>query len=658
MGLKELFTGNKGVAAREPDSRNGMDETEGIRPTENTEQDKEGEATVVNSNKKKRYLYIAFNDAYGVHEVIVDEKGEPFFATVEEGSSPNWREDIRKYADKIIVDKNYRMELEEIPAEVTGKDRDKRKKEIRKDAQEALMRMLSKEIREAREKQGRKTEAKRDGLEKIEPANDTKAASGQSSMKAGEEKAAENARHEENAAEGAKPEEQAVEDAQPEEKGMENMQSKEKATEDAQPEDKAMENAQPEEKATEDARPDKKAVEDAKPGEKAVEDAKPGEKAVEDAKPEEKAVKDAKPEEKAMENAQPEKKATENVQPEGKAGIDPAAVMKAVESVGTQISRDIADSVDDLLSTIADNDKELLTDIKSSVEAQARNSDSKARKYFEQTIDSIGSIGQKIQKASEDTARRMNDSGRSINDSQDKLNMRMNAVGKRMGELVESVESIEGDLHRLDQLDEIAGLLRNKGLNISLEIPPVNAEEEDIVNLVRYSQKITEQLGYAARDLIRKQESFKSQAESNENEQRMMEQKIDKAYRDGVDEGRKQVVRQLLAKYEDIDAIKDSADNYVHVVWTLLTELGVVIDGEGYYEKGREIELSGEEIEKMMASYSKLEGPGKYRVARTGLSLYGEIISPAQFEKIAGNETAKESEEPEGKEDSNGIKEQ
>ena len=99
-----------------------------------------------------------------------------------------------------------------------------------------------------------------------------------------------------------------------------------------------------------------------------------------------------------------------------------------------------------------------------------------------------------------------------------------------------------------------------------------------------------------------------------------------------------QVVKQLLSKYEDVKAIKDSTENYVHVIWTMLTELGVVIDGDGFYEKGKEIDFSDEDIEKMMATYSGLEGAGKYRVVGTGLSFHGEIISAAKFSKVTEEE--------------------
>lgn len=310
---------------------------------------------------------------------------------------------------------------------------------------------------------------------------------------------------------------------------------------------------------------------------------------------------------------------------------DAKKIVSAIDKVSEQINQDITNAVDDILGTIAENDKDLSSDIKGTVQEQGRNIDARTKIYIEEAIDILG---QKTQKSSEDVSRKVNDAGRSISESQDKIISKVNAVGKRMGDLVESVEGIEGNLTRLEQLDEIVNLLRDKGLNISMEIPPVNAEEEDIINLVRYSQKITEQLGYAARDLIRKREAFKNQAENNENEQKVMAQRIEVARQEGMAEGKLQAVKQLLSKYEDIDAIKDSTENYIHVIWIMLTELGVVIDGDGFYEKGKEIDLTDGDIEKMMATYSKFDGAGKYRVVRTGLSLHGEIIYVAQFSKV------------------------
>lgn len=313
------------------------------------------------------------------------------------------------------------------------------------------------------------------------------------------------------------------------------------------------------------------------------------------------------------------------------ANVDLSVVTACVEKNAKQLSDDITANVDDLIEVINNNGVENAKEIKKSVEAQAKNvCDTALRAASEAGRD----ITQKAQKYAENIVSRVNENSRSIGESQDKILSKVNGVGKRVTDLGESVEGIEGKLSRLEQLDEIAELLRDKGLTISRDIPPVNADEEDIINLVRYSQKITEQLGYAARDLIRKQEAFKSQEESNANEQRMMEQKIAKAHSDGVEEGKKAFVKQLLSKYEDIDTIRESDNNHIHAIWTLLMELGVSIDGEGYYEKGKEIELAASDIEKMIGTYSKLEDAGKYRIIRTGLCFQGEILCKAAFEKV------------------------
>lgn len=341
---------------------------------------------------------------------------------------------------------------------------------------------------------------------------------------------------------------------------------------------------------------------------------------------------------------------------EAAVNMDLSEVTSCVERNAKQLSEDITTNVDDLIEVINNNGVENTKEIKSFVEAQAKRiCDTTLRAVSDADRD----ITQKTQKYAENIVSRVNENGRSIGESQDKILSKVNGVGKRVTDLGESVEGIEGKLSRLEQLDEIAELLRDKGLTISRDIPPVNADEEDIINLVRYSQKISEQLGYAARDLIRKQEAFKSQEESNANEQRMMEQKIAKAHAEGVEEGKKAFVKQLLSKYEDVDTIRKSDNNHVHAIWTLLMELGVSIDGEGYYAKGKEIELAASDIEKMMGTYSKLEDAGKYRVVRTGLCFQGEILCKAAFEKVTetaepeapkaekNTETGKEEGEPE-----------
>lgn len=488
------------------------DYTQEINNNENT--DKE-EGKVDKTESKKKYMYIAL-DVEG--NVIVDQKGGIFTRVVEEGSSPEWPDIIRNFADKVVIDKELRVEVPDTPSNLSKKDRDKSKREIRDNAKVKLQEIAA------------------DRIEKAKALADEK--------------------------------------------------TKQEPTNTVQQEQKIVENNSSEERVKEKIEEKKVTLLEEKP------------------QKEEKTVPIEKNE---------------------------AKIVAAIKVTGDQLNKDIVTAVDDILDTMAANSVETVTSIKNGVASQAKHIiDTTVRTVNETTQTTF----QKIQKSAENIIGSVNDTKRSISETQDKLVSKVNAVGKRVTDMGESIEGIEGNLHRLDQLDTITELLQNKGLTMSMEIPPVNADEEDIINLVRYSQKITEQLGYAARDLIRKQEAFKSQKEGNANEQKMIEQKIAKAHDGGVLEGEKSFVKQLISKYEDIDTIRESDNSYIHVIWTLLMELGVLIDGNGYYEKGKEIDFTDADIERLIGTYSKLEGAGKYKVVKTGLSFRGEIICKSEFEKI------------------------
>lgn len=514
---------------------------------ENIQVEAEEEETVVGQNEKTKYYYMVVDKD---KNVILDKQGDPFFCTVEEGSSPEWPSgwpsDIISMAR---IDKELRVELHDVPANLTKDDKKKAKRQIKEDAREQLLII---------------------GAERIAAAKDMK-------------KSVNNTRNNTDKLIDSKLQE------------VPKVSSEEKA---------------------DIVKPEVTSV-STKIGVELPSDV--------------------------------EKKVTETEEsPKATAGdkgkivfADLFEATLCVEENVKRLSEDLKNDVDDLIQTISSSGVENIKDIKSYVEVQSKHiCDTSVRVASNAAKD----ISQKTQKYVENVVSRVNETSRGISETQDKLLSKVNTVGKRVTELGESVEGIEGNLHRLDQLDEIAELLRDKGVTMSRDIPAVNADEEDIINLVRYSQKITEQLGYAARDFIRKQAAFKSQEESNANEQRVMEQRISKAHEEGVEEGKKIFIKQLLSKYEDVDSIRESDISHVHAIWTLLTELGVTIDGEGYFEKGKEIELTDADIEKKMGTYSKLEDSGKYRVTKTGLCFQGEILCKAIFEKIV--ETA-EAEVPE-----------
>lgn len=326
--------------------------------------------------------------------------------------------------------------------------------------------------------------------------------------------------------------------------------------------------------------------------------------------------------------------------------IDFSPIIYKMDEVEKRLNNDLSVSTEDILLSMKKFGEADVDTIKKYVESAIESLDRQAKQCIDNTTHHIVD---KTQKASQNMIDRVNTAARTLKEEQEKISSKMISVDQRVNDVGESIESIEGNLQRLDQLDDIVKLLQNKGLIMNMEIPPVNAEEEDIINLVRYSQKITEQLGYAARDLIRKQVAFKSQAQSNANEQSMMEQKIAVAHEEGVKEGKKIFIKQLISKYADVDAIKESKDSHVHAIWVLLEELGVAIDGDGIFSKCQEVVIRDEEADRMTGIYNGITDGGRYKVLRTGLVYDGEIIYKAEFEKV---EEEKEKVEEEEKQES------
>ncbi len=313
---------------------------------------------------------------------------------------------------------------------------------------------------------------------------------------------------------------------------------------------------------------------------------------------------------------------------------DNTSVIDAINSAESRINADLSDSTVDIIEAIGASLKEQADAVKDHVEKETQLIDGNVKKYVE---DSVRLMSDRTRKSTESIVGKINDSAKTLTEGQGKIVSKATAIDKHVTDLSESVESIEGNLRRLDQLDEVVKVLQDKGLVMSMDIPPINADEEDIINLVRYSQRITEQLGYAARDLIRKQAAFKSQEQNNANEQNMMEKKLKQAHEVGVREGKKLFIKQLISKYSDVDTIRCSEDGYVHAIWAFIEEMGAVIDGDGRYEKGKEVTINSDEAEKMMAVYTGIKGEGTYRVIHTGLVYAGEVVYKAEFEKT-GNE--------------------
>lgn len=315
-------------------------------------------------------------------------------------------------------------------------------------------------------------------------------------------------------------------------------------------------------------------------------------------------------------------------------------LLQAITEAENHISDDINNTYDDLLQAIGENDKENITDLKNMLEVKEKKicdhvskTDHDASKYI------IHSLQNDSKEKQESLISTVKNEGKTLKDGQDKLSSKLSKLAQAIDDTNVSCEMIEGKTSQIDKLVEI---LSDKGVVISNEIPPINAEEEDIINLVRYSQKISEQLGFAARELIRRKAAFESQEKGNANEQQAYERKIAEAKEVGIKQGKLETIKELLSTVNDVDALMDEENSYVSAFWNRLRELGVEIDSDGEYKKGSKVEIT-EISEKMSAAYRGLTEPGIYMVTKTGIIFEGEIIIAAEFEKV--NEQASEDEE-------------
>lgn len=344
------------------------------------------------------------------------------------------------------------------------------------------------------------------------------------------------------------------------------------------------------------------------------------------------------------------------------ASADMEMVVKAVSTAEKRICEDLSDLGDDVIDAISreigDKEKDSQKiwetnkkEITKKVEDQAEAVKKLSEENKQQVLRAIDTASQKEQKNIKEVIVEIDKTANALKNNQEQILSKEKSVGKKVEKVVElyqeelcgDIETIRGSLEQLkgahlDRLDQITAVLSDQGVEISRDFPPTCEEEEDILNLVRYSKKITEQLGYAARELIRKKAAYKKQEESIVNEQKIMEQKNVEAREAGILEGKRIAVKSLLEKYIDVDTIMESELGHVHVIWSFLLELGAKIDGDGYYKKGEIIEFSENEAEKMAAVYKKIDSAGRYRVVKTGLRFAGEIVFQAEFEKVADNE--------------------
>ncbi|WP_455542901.1 hypothetical protein, partial [Intestinibacter sp.] len=269
---------------------------------------------------------------------------------------------------------------------------------------------------------------------------------------------------------------------------------------------------------------------------------------------------------------------------------------------------------EDIKTSLVKSEEKIINDINSTVDQTGEYLNTTLKKFIEEKIEKIREfiryskkeISQDIYNVNKDISKKINDCNNDVKKNQQDISYHAKNISKNikkneenimkkqceiseynnklikkldnkvenLTETLELIETINGKTKKLDQLDEITKVLTSENLDISREIPPINADEQDILNLVKYSQKISEQLGYAARELIRKKDFLKGEEEKYKNQEKIIEDKISDSRKEGIEEGKLEVIKSLLFKFTDFDSVIESENEQLHLIWPMLQDLG------------------------------------------------------------------------------------
>lgn len=200
--------------------------------------------------------------------------------------------------------------------------------------------------------------------------------------------------------------------------------------------------------------------------------------------------------------------------------------------------------------------------------------------------------------------------------------------------LTKSIEVIEGKLNIVEEIDNIKVLLQqdssttiNKQQNNVLK--PSNLEEEVLLNLGEYGEKIIKQLTLASRHYALNKDKIENCRVIEEKHQ----DELIKRKEEYKKQGKLDVVDSICAKYENLDNIFKLETIEGGIIQRILDDAGLEMIEE--YSNGKIIEITNEnrvELEgKISFSISSL---GKYKITKSAYELNGNIKQKAEVEKI------------------------
>ncbi|MDM8535977.1 hypothetical protein QUF70_04415 [Desulfobacterales bacterium HSG17] len=200
-------------------------------------------------------------------------------------------------------------------------------------------------------------------------------------------------------------------------------------------------------------------------------------------------------------------------------------------------------------------------------------------------------------------------------------------IPKKLKFIEQSFDLLQG---KLGSLDDIQETLKDKGISIRQEFPPTGEEEDVIIQLAKYGEKILNHLTIAARHYARNRQDISRAGHEKHLQELQKEQK--KSFKNGKSEGKIETVEDLIKQF-DLGSLFNSKSQEGQTIVAFLKNNGLIEDEELVQDTVIEID---EKNRGQLEVKAKFQGLGAFSVKKSCLKLGGKIIRKAELEANEG----------------------
>lgn len=203
-------------------------------------------------------------------------------------------------------------------------------------------------------------------------------------------------------------------------------------------------------------------------------------------------------------------------------------------------------------------------------------------------------------------------------------------LSKIKGKVEEISQSTEMMQSLPKKIDGLVDILSDKGLQFKQDFPVINHDEETLAELAEFGEKILQQLAIAARWYARKLPEINSHEQALQNLSKTKDKEKAVAQENGKELGRKAVIKELLARYDDIYKLMsgnpDGAEERLKILSAFLTNQGV----EQIYQINEEFEITDANLMQFEPYFHNLQ-TGKIIVTSPAYTFDSQIIAKATY---------------------------